>query len=373
VKLVKELIAENCVKNSKIIDPFAGTATTGLVAAEMGFDATLFDINPFLIWLGNTKCHHFSISKLTALQKEFRDCINNMVISEDCWTPPIYNIERWWHSDTLTVLSSIRKSLANTFGEPDNNFYSNLVWVAFSRLIIDTSSAAFNHISMSFKEQSTLYEWNYIKVAFENIFAHIVSTAQSQLKGNAEIIKVDSKDMAYQKSNLYDTVITSPPYPNRISYIRELRPYMYWIKFLNNGSDAGSLDWEAIGGTWGTATSKLKSWTPTNTNLPQKLYEVCNIIKASGDKNSDTMSLYVHKYFDDMYAHLQKTTNILAPNAKLNYIVGNSSFYGNIVSTESIIAEIMRKIGYKNVSIETIRKRNTNKGLFEFNVMAQWQ
>jgi len=56
---------------------------------------------------------------------------------------------------------------------------------------------------------------------------------------------------------------------------------MYWVKFLKNGSDAGQLDWEAIGGTWGTATSNLKKWQPINTNLPERLYEVCEKIKTS--------------------------------------------------------------------------------------------
>lgn len=42
---------------------------------------------------------------------------------------------------------------------------------------------------------------------------------------------------------------TSPHYPNRISYIRELRPYMYWMKFLGEAREAGEMDWKAIGGT----------------------------------------------------------------------------------------------------------------------------
>jgi DNA modification methylase len=371
VKLVRELIREDCCKKSRIIDPFSGTATTGLVAAEMGFDATLFDINPFLIWLGNTKCYHFSVTKLSTLKDEFLNCINNISISNGCWIPPIHNIERWWHRETLIILAAIRESLVNTFGEPGSNFYHNLVWVAFSRLIIETSSAAFNHVSMSFKEQSTRYELTYIKNVFKQIFLHIVSTAQDQLKGDVEILKVDSKELSCEKTDYYDTVITSPPYPNRISYIRELRPYMYWVKFLHNGSDAGTLDWEAIGGTWGTATSKLKNWKPVNKNLPERLYTVCNDIQRSGDKHSDVMSFYVHKYFDDMYSHLQKITTILKPDAKLNYIVGNSSFYGHFVDTENIIAESMKDVGYKNITIQTIRKRNTNKGLFEFNVKAR--
>lgn len=373
VKLVRELIREDCSRKSKIIDPFSGTATTGLVAAEMGFDATLFDINPFLIWLGNTKCHHFSATKLSILKEAFTECIDNAVISNDCWVPPIHNIERWWHKETLDILASVRKSLVDTFGEPNGNYYHNLVWIAFSRLIIETSSAAFNHVSMSFKEQSTRYGLTYVKNLFKQIFIHIISTAQKQINGDVEIFKMDSKDLSHAKTDLYDTVITSPPYPNRISYIRELRPYMYWIKFLNNGCDAGTLDWETIGGTWGAATSNLKKWDPVNMNLPKQLYAVCNDIRSSGDKNSDIMSLYVHKYFDDMHSHLQKITTILKPDAKLNYIVGNSSFYGRFVNTELIIAECMQSIGYKNITIRTIRKRNTNKGLFEFNVKAQWQ
>jgi hypothetical protein len=105
-------------------------------------------------------------------------------------------------------------------------------------------------------------------------------------------------------------------------------------------------------------------------NLPERLYDICNSIQICEDKNANVMSLYVHKYFDDMYSHLEKITHILAPDAKLNYIVGNSSFYGHFVDTEKILAESMSKIGYKNIVIHTIRKRNTKKGLYEFNVKA---
>jgi DNA modification methylase len=55
VKLVKEII-DNIPADSFILDPFSGTATTGIVAAEHGLSAHCLDINPFLIWLGNAKC-----------------------------------------------------------------------------------------------------------------------------------------------------------------------------------------------------------------------------------------------------------------------------------------------------------------------------
>ena len=35
---------------------------------------------------------------------------------------------------------------------------------------------------------------------------------------------------------------------------------MYWTGHLVNGRDAGELDWLAVGGTWGLATSHLIGW-----------------------------------------------------------------------------------------------------------------
>jgi len=58
----------------------------------------------------------------------------------------------------------------------------------------------------------------------KTIFSHIISSAKVQLTGNSEVVQQNSKDLTFEKESVFDTVITSPPYPNIISYIRELRP-----------------------------------------------------------------------------------------------------------------------------------------------------
>ncbi len=371
VKLVKEIIKRDCDQKSHILDPFAGTSTTGLVSAELGFKASSFDINPFLVWLGNIKCANFSKDQLLSLKQKVNDTLEEVVLEPFLWAPPIYNIERWWHEETLQVLTSLRGILSEKFSEPGGDHCHDLVWIAFSRLIIETSSAAFNHVSMSFKEDLINYEFAHIKLLYKEILNHIISSCQKPLPGDAQVQLKDSRDLS-DLGILIDTIITSPPYPNRMSYIRELRPYMYWAKFLNNANEAGVLDWKTIGGTWGTATSNLKTWNPINNDLPSILYETCEKIKNSEDKNSALMSLYVHKYFDDMYEHLKNLKSILKPNAKLNYIVGNSSFYGNFVHTDLILSKILSSLGYKDLSVDVIRRRNTKKGLLEFNIRARY-
>jgi hypothetical protein len=157
-----------------------------------------------------------------------------------------------------------------------------------------------------------------------------------------------------------------------MSYIRELRPYMYWLRYLDAARDAGELDWKAIGGTWGTATSKLNSWAAEHpTPVDAQLLEVCGAIAEDGGKNGPLLSAYVHKYHYDMWGHFQSITQQVKSGGAVSYIVGNSTFYGHEVPVHRWYAQMLRELGYEDVKVETIRKRNSNKALFEYDVTAR--
>lgn len=371
VKLVHSLL-KDCKPGERILDPFSGTGTTGVVAAERGLEAVSLDINPFLIWLGNTKSSNYRQSDLQDLKADVSKlmlCLDRD--GKDYWTPPIHNIERWWDAEALWILSKLRWLISETFGEPSPGNPGNLVWVAFCRLIIETSAADFNHVSISFKNGTRAHDQMYIATLFQAIFNYVSKSAMEPLSGDSMVLEVDAR-LPQNVPGKFDRIVTSPPYPNRISYIRELRPYMYWAKFLHNGSDAGELDWKAMGGTWGIATSRLKNWQPTQTRLPDLLYDTCGQIVSPENPNGELMANYVHKFFNDLSEHLINIQSILRPGAKLHYIIGNSSFYGIFVHTEQIMTEILKKAGYSHISATAIRKRNSKKGLIEFCVSAQW-
>ena len=125
-----------------------------------------------------------------------------------------------------------------------------------------------------------------------------------------------------------------------------------------------------MGGTWGTATSKLNSWSDER-DIPIKTIDsLAKKIANAHDKNGRLLSTYVKKYFYDMWEHFDSINKVLNPGAKLVYIVGNSSFYGHVVPAEQWYGELMSAVGFQNVQIDTIRKRNSNKALFEFAVRA---
>ncbi|MFN4257443.1 MAG: DNA methyltransferase [Saprospiraceae bacterium] len=371
VKLVNQLL-KNARPDELVFDPFSGTGTTGLVAAERGMRAVSTDINPFLIWVGNAKCRNYSPSEIAALKTTVSAILKKLPgpDAEEHWRPPIHNIERWWDSQTLLVLAKLRSLIVEAFGEPQQTANADLVWIAFSRLVIETSAAAFNHVSMSFKNGTRHFDAAFVAILFENIFQYICQSALQQLPGSAEIHEMDARKL--ETGQKFDRVITSPPYPNRISYIRELRPYMYWTKFLQNGSDAGEMDWKAIGGTWGIATSRLKNWSPQNAALPSTLLDVCWAIAQSGKPNADLMSAYVHKFFDDLYLHMKNLRDNLSSGAQIHYVLGNSSFYGVFVPSDSLTIELLTALGFINCRATSIRKRNSKKGLVEFCISAEW-
>jgi hypothetical protein len=203
-------------------------------------------------------------------------------------------------------------------------------------------------------------------VATEEVAASLV---QDEPRADAGIHLGDARRLREALPPVrYTCVVTSPPYPNRMSYIRELRPYMYWLGYLTSGREAGELDWRAIGGTWGCATSLLGSWEP-GAGEPAPSERLAAAVAAI-TRDHTLLGRYVHKYFLDVKRHLRSLRDVLAPGARCHYIVGNSKFYGTLLPVEQIYAELFDQAGFRDVDVTTLRKRTSKKELYEFVVRA---
>lgn len=374
VRLVRERL-EVLEPGSVVTDPFSGTGTTPLAAAELGHVGQSVEVNPFLVWLGTVKTANYSSDTLLAtadaaqaVLSDARRCREG----DDLWQPNLFKIEKWWSPGALHALKALRFAIDEMNGQ-----VRDLLEVALCRSLISCSNAAFNHQSMSFKDVSgevalfDIGEAERVFVNFESEVAMLVDSARYELLGTSSIREGDSRS-GVQGLKPADLVLTSPPYVNRMSYIRELRPYMYWLRHLDQASDAGDLDWRAIGGTWGTATSRLNSWAPeTDTPIDGHMAEVCELIRRDGGKNGPLLATYVHKYHHDMWQHFQAITPQVKAGGRVSYIIGNSTFYKHEVPVHEWYATMLHELEYRDVKIDVIRKRNSNKALFEYEVTGR--
>ena len=373
VKIVDELIGIYR-EPLRVLDPFCGTATTALSAACRGHTGLTTDINPFLVWLGRAKTAQYSEAAIASTHEAGSRVVAavNREEVEPVTAPPIHNIDRWWSPSALQFLCRLRAGIdAET---DDASPERDLLLVAFCRTLIELSNAAFDHQSMSFRNDGQLPLPMEIDMGqiFEEDLRFVLEGAAENPKGTGRVILGDSRKLDAM-GGVFDLVITSPPYANRMSYIRELRPYMYWLRFLRSGREAGELDWAAIGGTWGVATSRLIDWRRPDEPLQSALLEeTLNRIAHHDNRNGRLLANYVPKYFEDMWTHLNSLVSVLSDHSDVHYIVGNSTFYGALLPVERIYAEMFANLGFEGIRCRAIRKRNSKRELFEFDVSARW-
>lgn len=370
VKVVSEILAQHPGVGS-VLDPFSGTGTTGLVCAERGIECDLLELNPFLVWLAKAKTSNYAVRSVSLVRDNLRDIAARARESKDggTWIPPLSNIERWWKPNRLSVLSRLLESVQTALPAGASR---DLALLGFCRTMIEWSNAAFNHQSMSFKEEShSLFEDDedeQVLADFVGRTLAILEAAEAPISPVVVVRQADSREIPAPTRKPYDLVITSPPYPNRMSYIRELRPYMYWLGYLKEAREAGELDWDAIGGTWGVATSRVERWRPEGFKVPYVGFSrIINEISV----RSPLLANYVHRYFVDMTRHLSTLRQQIASGGQIYYIVGNSKFYDTVVPVEKIFESMMLSSGFREVEIHQLRKRNSKKELIEFVVCAQ--
>ncbi len=365
VQLVEELVAQ-LPSTARVLDPFCGSGTTLLTCAERGLACATVDLNPFLVWLANAKASAYSPSetaRATALVERMAGA-SQRATRRPAWTPPLSNIQRWWDDATLAALAQAFGTLKRA-RQPAP--VRDLAKISFCRAMIASANVSFGHQSMSFGRGAGEPERvaELLLAAAQTVGETATETLEKPQPG---ALIDDSRRLSALRRRRFDAVVTSPPYCNRMSYIRELRPYMYWLGHLERPANAGELDWQAIGGTWGIATSRLNRWHPTRPALrnDRRLLEIVRAIA----QQSQLLSRYVHRYFCDMAEHLGHLVPRLGRGATLHYVIGNSKFYDVVLPTERLLAAQMKEAGLTNVRVRTLRTRSSKAELFEYLVTA---
>ncbi len=367
VHLVRELLERRTHPDLPVLDPFCGTGTTLLTCTELGVACSTLDVNPFLVWLARAKTAKYSEKSLLtarALIDEMRHAATQR--NRAPWLPALFQIEKWWAAPTLHALGRAFAVLGESGAAAPAQ---DLAKLAFCRSLITCANVSFGHQSMSFgAAETTTPSARRVSQALEQAFAPIAKAARVALpSGPRSVLLGDARAVAdYTGKTRFGSVITSPPYVNRMSYVRELRPYMYWLGYLEAPSDAGELDWQAIGGTWGAATSRVAVWQSKRNDA---LKDVARLTAKIALK-SDLLGRYVAKYFFDMRAHIKSLSRVVARGGQVHYVVGNSKFFDVLVPAEQLFAELFEQNGFRDPTVTTLRKRTSKRELFEFLVSA---
>jgi DNA modification methylase len=380
-ELVADIMAHwNLPSNAEVLEPFCGVGTTPLVCQERGLSSCAVELNPLLHFVARVKTTPYDdpndlptiVQKVLSLAREHLESTRAMdtetfQVEYHAAIPAIRDATKWWSPPVLRKITALRLVLAAL---PLSSDTANLLKFAVVSILIEVSNARHNHPSLSFaktpRKDAPVFER----------FEEQVMTMKRDLLGfprsrpETVVLLGNSKQLKVLPSGyLCDAVITSPPYPNRYSYARETRPQMFYLGLVKSGREVGQLEVEAIGGTWGKATSVLEYGVEYRSPaVEEALRGIPELIGQHGH----LMQNYVIKYFNNIEEHVESLRRFLRPGARLAYVIGNSKFYGVTLPADEILADIFETAGFQITSIERMRRRNSKSGLYEAIVFMEY-
>jgi len=373
--LVHEMLGRMGARRGQtILDPFSGAGTTAIEAQLEGFNCVGFEINPLLHFVGATSLN-WTIDpqdverSLDAVVAEFmrrRSRVERHQLEEQGYfVPPIHNVHRWWRDDVLRDLSV----LVFCIDMVEDRAIRDFLRLALAGVLVpDLTNVTLGKLQLHFIDRSS----DSIEV-IKSYAAHVArmaddlgSVREQGGLGTSQVLLQDSTDLSsLQLSSKIDHVITSPPYPNRYSYVWNTRPHLYLLRFMSEASEASAIDKRTIGGTWGTATSALQKGVvePINAAVARTIEPVAAAIR----KEDNLMANYAMHYFNRLTQHVMELDKIVAKNVNIAYVVGNSWLKGVYIETDVLLADILAGLDrpYEVTEIHRFRRRNSGKDLFE--------
>jgi hypothetical protein len=359
-----------------VFEPFAGAGTTNIVAKSMGIDSTGIEINPFLAFVGQTaidwspdpdafvEAGRIVVDEARQTVVDGPDDPQEFADHLGIELPPIHNVSRWWRDQVLRELLAVRQAIAGR----DTSLVDHLR-LALAQIVYSTANITMGRLQVAFVDRTEQ------RIEVFGPFAASIARIADDLRnadlaaaGHASIVKGDSTEPHFVTDRSMDALFTSPPYPNRYSYVWNTRPHLYLLEFFTTAKEAATLDLSTIGGTWGGATSSLQKGTVRpRTNIEMIAGGLIQRLHAE----STLMGNYVTKYFNALDVQVGAVLPKLRPGAPIGYVVGNSESKGIMIETHEILAEIFRAHGLTEISWDVLRKRNSGAGLTEVTVNAR--
>jgi DNA modification methylase len=191
----------------------------------------------------------------------------------------------------------------------------------------------------------------------------------------------DARDVnALVEPNSIDAVITSPPYPNEKDYTRTTRLESVLLGFIHNRAELRALKKELVrSNTRSVYTIDRDDDLVADHREIQRIATAIEQRRIAMGKTSGFERMYARVtrlYFGGMARHLAGLRQVLKPDARLAYVVGDQASYLRVmIRTGQLLADIALSLGYDVEAIDLFRTRlatATGEALREEVIILRW-
>jgi hypothetical protein len=332
----------------KILDPMMGSGTVLAVAQSKGHFARGIDIDPLAtliasVWttaVDKDQIRRTATKVLAAAKKDFSKRSTKLAYPSDADKETKQFVRYWFDPYARRQLAS----LSNEIKKCRNKKTRDVLWCAFSRLIIAKQAGASLALDLSHSRPHRFFETaprkplSWFATAVEQVLSNCLSTTQRGRGPNAKITLGDARNLPI-RANSIDLVLTSPPYINAIDYMRCSKFSLVWmgettvrIRKIRNSS---------IGAEVGQCDDG------------EKIFDVLKSLKINS-KLSTRHKAILRRFISDMDRVIQETSRVLVPGGKAIFVIGENALKGTYIRNSKIIAKLAAAAGLR---LDTKSKR----------------
>lgn len=342
-ELVDKFLEEFDINTGYVLDPFCGGGTTLLACKESGVNAIGYDIMPFSVFVSNVKTSHFNPAHLRQELNSFKAVKTNEQL------PDVQIIDKAFTPPVKKAILEIRAWINSLSKRGSREFFLLALFNTIDRVSRAVKSGGF----LRLVEKRATYNKTiglFLYIADKMIQDVEANPLNSNARAGAFI--GDARELPAKQ--LYDAVLTSPPYPNRHDYTRVYALELL-TAFINSNQELKQLRYRTL-----RSHVEARPRFPINDfRSPKLLKRALSKLKIKNPDNSRVLPM-LKGYFEDMYLVLKKIKGCLKKNGKVVMVVSNVRYDGVAIPVDRILGEIGVQAGVKLIAIWVVRKRGNS-------------
>ena len=348
----------------RVLDPFAGSATTLIAAEQCGVESCGIDSHPFVARVAQAKLAYRSSAE------DYRAAADRVLARAKNTVPDLAPyaplIRRCYADEALRQLDCLRRAAETVDREAE---CGRLVWLTLVAILRSTS-----HVGTA-NWQYLLPERRKARVvppfaAFQAMTHVIHSDMETigEIAGpRAGFSLADARTCDTLPARHFNLVVTSPPYPNNYDYADATRLELTFFGEVKGWGDLqtnvrrhllrsctqhvpnSAVDIDAV-----LDRSEL---SPISNELRRVCEQLGKIRLTRGGKK--TYHNMVACYFLDLACVWRALRHVCQSPSKVCFVIGDSAPYGIYVPAIEWLSELAMAAGFKSASFEKTRDRNT--------------
>jgi methylase of polypeptide subunit release factors len=381
--LVADLIAEFQLNlGANVLDPFAGSGTTGVECMKRGINCWLIDANPAACFAARVKTT-WDINIVSVRNAVERVCANAMLIRPDFtdlrkdetyrYIKTTGMLDRGWIDanrlyDVLALKLAIRTSVRSA------RIADFLRLALVHEIVHSASNVRFGpELYCGKRRRSDVAEAFRAKALS---MVNDLEPAEDVTRANVRVFEGDSRQCGnwiHPPAKRFDAIICSPPYPTEHDYTRNTRLELALLEMVTSKDTLR-----------GVKKRMIRSHTKGvyNEDQDSSFVDSQSILALAGRINERAKGkeygfarLYGRvtlEYFGGMRRHFDSVLPLLRRGGKAAYVVGDqASYLGEPIPTAALLGDVASRAGFTVLGIRKWRQRwaSTSKQYLDENIL----